>query len=114
MRSQSVNQVRYGQRRRRLASRQEQPGAGRLRECAYNTWSGEVELRDTRGHLRSLDIAKLGPLDLDLAVPLSRSIPDFAANVLAFTIAIRPDDESIGTPCLILNVLGNVLVVLRS
>jgi hypothetical protein len=66
-----------------------------------------------KGHdLRSLDVAEAGSLDLYLGVALFRSVPDFAADMLAFAIAICPDDECAGTPCLVLDILGDVLAIL--
>lgn len=60
----------------------------------------------------SLNIAESGPLDLDLSIPLLRSISDLATDMLTFSVTIRPDKQDIGVPCLLFDVLGNVLVTL--
>lgn len=64
------------------------------------------------GFLRSLDIAEPGPLDLNLAVALPRSISYFAADMLAFAIAIGPYDKRSGSSRLVFDVFGDGLVVL--
>ena len=64
------------------------------------------------GFLRSLDIAEPGPLDLNLAVALPRSISYFAADMLAFAIAIGPYDQRSGSSRLVFDVFGDGLVVL--
>lgn len=63
-------------------------------------------------YVRFLGVAELGALDLDVRIAPSRLIPDFGAYVLAFTIAIRPDEQSFGILGLLLDILGNAELLL--
>jgi hypothetical protein len=63
-------------------------------------------------HLRALDIAELGPLDLQFVVALLGSVTDFVPDVFAFSITVGPDDESICVSRLVFNVSGDGSLVL--
>lgn len=63
---------------------------------------------------RPFDVAKLGPFDLDLRVAFLGRIPDLTSNVLPFTVTICPNEQGSAVPCLLLDVLGNVSLVLKT
>lgn len=63
-------------------------------------------------YVRFLGVAELGALDLDVRIAPSCLIPDFGPYVLAFSIAIRPDEQSFGILGLLLDILGNAELVL--
>lgn len=66
-----------------------------------------------RGHdSRSLNVAESRPLHFKVPVSLLCGITNLAANVLALSITIRPDDEVSGAPRLGFDVLGNSFAVL--
>lgn len=62
--------------------------------------------------VRSLYIAEPGSPDLDLAVAFPGGLSDLASNVLTLPITIGPDNEHCGASRLLLNILGDVLLVL--
>lgn len=61
---------------------------------------------------RSFDIAELGPLDFDAWVALESRIPDLAADMLPFTIAVGPNKKRFGVLGLVLDVPCNIFLVL--
>ena len=68
-----------------------------------------------RGHdSRSLNVAESRPLHFKVPVPLPCRITNLAANVLALSITICPDDEVSGAPRLGFDVLGNSFAVLST
>lgn len=63
---------------------------------------------------RPFNVAELSPFDHDLGVSFLGCIPDLTSNVFPFTVTIRPDEQSPAVPRLLLNVLGNVSLVLKT
>lgn len=64
--------------------------------------------------MRSLDVAKGRSLYGYVCIALFSLLDNLVTDVLAFTIAIRPDDEETSVPSLIGDVLRNSLLVLRA
>lgn len=61
---------------------------------------------------RSLGVAELGPLDLDIRIDRPRLLPDFGADMLAFAIAVGPDKQRFGISCLLFDIVGQTAIVL--
>lgn len=62
--------------------------------------------------LRSLDVAKLGSLDLEGSVPFESSHAHLSPNVLSFSITIRPDEQRSCILGILLDIICNILLVL--
>ena len=57
-------------------------------------------------------MTKPGPFDIDTIVALSRRFSDLAADMLAFAIAVCPDDQGPAISRLFFNILGDQQLVL--
>lgn len=68
----------------------------------------------TQVYSRPLDVAELSPFDLDLGVSFLGRISDLTTNVLPFTVTVCPNEQGSAVPCLLLDVLGNVALVLKT
>jgi len=65
-------------------------------------------------HLRSLDVTESGPLDCLYAwVGLHGKFSYLTANMLPFPIAVGPDEEDVTVACLLFNIPGDGLLVLK-
>ena len=62
--------------------------------------------------LRSFNITEPCPLDFKTAVALLGGFLYLKADVLTFSVAICPDTQGFGVPRLLLDVLGDLLLVL--
>lgn len=63
---------------------------------------------------RSFNVAELSPLDLNLGVAFLGRITDLTSDVLPFTVTICPNEQGSAVPCLLLDVLGNGALVLKT
>lgn len=63
--------------------------------------------------LRSFDIAEASTFDLNLSIAFLGRIDNLLADVFSFAITIGPNDEQAGVPCLVCQVLGDILFVLK-
>lgn len=64
-------------------------------------------------HSRPFDVAELSPFNLDLGVAFLGRISDLTTNMLPFTVTICPNEQGSAVPRLLLDVLGNVALVLK-
>jgi hypothetical protein len=64
-------------------------------------------------YLRSLNIVEIGSLDNNPRVRFACNISDFSANVLAFSIAVRPYEQNVRIPSLSLDIPSYDFFVLR-
>ena len=64
--------------------------------------------------LRSLNVAKSCPLDVKAIIALSSGFLYLKPDVLALSVAIGPDAQGLGVSCLLLDIFGNLLLVLQS
>ena len=71
------------------------------------------DVKVSLGDRRPLDIAELGPLDLKTRITFEGYISDFRTDVLPFSVAIRPDEQSARVTSLGLDILGYGFLVLR-
>ncbi len=63
--------------------------------------------------LRSFDIAEASAFDLNLTIAFLGRIDNLLADVFSLAITIGPDDEQARVPCLLRQILGNILLVLE-
>ena len=64
--------------------------------------------------LRSLNVAKSCPLDVKAIIALSSGFLYLKPDVLALSVAIGPDAQGLGVSCLLLDIFGNLLLILQS
>jgi hypothetical protein len=62
---------------------------------------------------RPFDIAELSSFDLDPGVAFLGRISDLTSNVLAFTVTICPDEQSFAELGLLLDILGDINLILK-
>lgn len=63
---------------------------------------------------RSFNVAELSPFDLNLGVAFLGRITNLTSDVLPFTVTICPNEQGSAVPCLLLDVLGNGALVLKT
>lgn len=58
-----------------------------------------------------LDVAELCSLDFEVAFTLERNRPNLSANIFALTIAVSPDEQTATVSSLLLDILGDLLLL---